>query len=52
MKPNPTLPQGSREEIIRQLEQFSVEVLEAALGVLEAREAAAKSAGLGKSDAS
>ncbi len=42
MKPNPALSQGSREEIIRQLEQFSVEVLEAALSVLRARDAAAR----------
>lgn len=42
MKPNPALPQGDRDAIIRQLEQFSVEVLEAALSVLRPREAAAE----------
>jgi len=51
MKPNPDLSPRSREEIIRQLEQFSVEVLQAALGVLRARSAAAKSVASGKSDA-
>lgn len=44
MKPNPALPQVAREDIIRQLEQFSAEVLEAALGVLRARETAAREA--------
>lgn len=34
MKPNPDLSPRSREEIIRQLEQFSIEVLQAALLLL------------------
>lgn len=43
MKPNPDLPTASREEIIRQLEQFSIEVLLAALGVLKSRALATNS---------
>ena len=42
MKPNPDLSTVSREEIIRQLEQFSVAVLQAALGVLKARKTASR----------
>lgn len=39
MKPHPDLPTASREDIIRQLEQFSIEVLQAALSVLQSRAA-------------
>ncbi len=39
MKPNDELPPECRDEIMGELETFSVEVLEAALDVLEARAA-------------